>query len=307
MFLQVKALYNKMNQPIVINRLIFYVYAGKIKWFPSRKMLKSVENPSIINLIGFKEEKRMRKMMCVVLSLALCLCFAACGENTPDSPETTLEQVGDQVTGDSVQKPEEPQKETMEAFFDNAAFIGDSVTLKLRNYNMANGTLGKATFLCVGSYSVHNAVTNGLYLSYQGQDMTPQDALAACGANKVFIMLGMNDIALFGNESLTIAIQNWKTLLTNIRDKNPDIAIYIQSGTPIYTAGQVGGLNNERMDEYNQLLQQFAQENGCVYVDIASSMKDSAGGLAKAYCSDDFVHFTDAGCRLWISILQKLV
>ena len=85
----------------------------------------------------------MRKVICLLLSLTLCLCFAACGGNTQESPETTLEQAGDEVPGDSVQKPEEPRKETMEEFFDNAAFIGDSVTLKLRNYNMANGTLSR--------------------------------------------------------------------------------------------------------------------------------------------------------------------
>ncbi len=250
----------------------------------------------------------MRKGICFLLAVLMCASLAACsGNRTQEQPDTTTEFSGSEDTsGSADDSVDTPQKETVQEFFDNAAFIGDSVTLKLRNYNMEYGTLGKATFLCVGSYSVNNAVTNGLYLSYQGQDMTPQDALAACGANKVFIMLGMNDIALFGEESLTVAMQNWKTMLTNIREKNPDMDIYIQSGTPIYTSGQVGGLNNQRMDEYNEMLKTFAEENGCTYVDIASSVKDSEGGLAQAYCSDEFVHFTDAGCRLWISILQKL-
>lgn len=256
--------------------------------------------------------KFLKKLLCLMLSvLILCFVFVGCGEKTPATTQDQSASEQNQTTGaqnDTTEKKEETvKKETREEFFDNAAFIGDSVTLKLRNYNMKSGALGKATFLCIGSYSVNNAVTNGLYLSYQGKDVTPQDALAQCGANKVFIMLGMNDIALFGEKSLDIAMQNWATMIDNIRKKCPDIAIYIQSGTPIYTTGQVGGLNNERMDAYNARLRTFADENDCIYVDIATHMKDSSGGLAKAYCSDEYVHFTDAGCKVWISVLEKLV
>jgi len=193
------------------------------------------------------------------------------------------------------------------AFFNDAAFIGDSVTLALRNHCMTSGALGNATFLCVGSYSVNNAVTNGLYLTYQGQQMTPHDALAACGAKKVFIMLGMNDIALFGDKSIDKAMENWQTMLARILEKNPGIQIYIQSATPIFTAGQKGNLNNARMDQYNARLQAFAQENGYHYIDIASHMKDSTNGLAAQYCSDSYVHLTVEGCKLWVSILKSSV
>jgi lysophospholipase L1-like esterase len=150
---------------------------------------------------------------------------------------------------------------------------------------------------------VGHAVNNTMFLSYQGEDMTPQDALAACGVNKVFILLGMNDIALYGIDK---TIENWGTLIASIRDKNPDIDIYIQSGTPIYTEGQKGKLNNENMDKYNARLVEFARANGCVYIDIASPLKDSSNGLAKKYTSDDYVHFTDAACELWYSILKDI-
>ena len=193
------------------------------------------------------------------------------------------------------------------AFFNDAAFIGDSVTLALRNHCMTSGALGNATFLCVGSYSVNNAVTSGLMLTYQGQQMTPQDALAACGAKKVFIMLGMNDIALFGDKSIDKAMENWTTMLGRIKEKCPDIQIYIQSATPIYTEGQKGNLNNARMDQYNARLKAYAQENGYFYIDIASHMKDSTGGLAAQYCSDKYVHLTLEGCKLWIEILKASV
>ena len=194
--------------------------------------------------------------------------------------------------------------ETPTDFFDDAAFIGDSVSLALRNFNTQYKWLGEATFLCQGSYSVDHAVNNTMLIRYQGQNMTPQEALAACGANKVFILLGMNDIALYGVDK---SIENWGVLVANIRELCPDITIYIQSGTPIYTGGQVGGLNNNRMDEYNARLKVFAEENGCIYLDVATAMKDDSNGLAYSYASDNYVHLTLSACELWARQLKNYV
>ena len=258
-------------------------------------------------------QKTLKNILCLVLAMLLMICLAACGEEKPgetsgdkpsqQQPSQTTPSTEAPTTVPTTEAPTTEPKETVEEFFNNAAFIGDSVTLKLRNYNTKNGILGSATFLCQGSYSVGHAVNNTMFLSYQGEDMTPQDALAACGVNKVFILLGMNDIALYGIDK---TIENWGTLIASIRDKNPDIDIYIQSGTPIYTEGQKGKLNNENMDKYNARLVEFARANGCVYIDIASPLKDSSNGLAKKYTSDDYVHFTDAACELWYSILKDI-
>lgn len=206
-------------------------------------------------------------------------------------------------------KPTEPDptvndsKDVMH-FFDDAAFIGDSISLKLQRYQSEYGVFGSATFLTAGSYSVNHAVNNTMLLSYRGQQMKPEDALAACGAKKVFILLGMNDIALVGIDG---TIKNWATFIGRIREKNPDIAIYIQSGTPIYATGQRGSLTNANMDAYNQRLKAFAAENGCHYIDVATTMKTADGSLKKAYCSDDYVHLTTAGCDAWVSVLRAYV
>lgn len=255
------------------------------------------------------------RLLCLVMALLLCLNMAACGEkaenknsagektqntdsgNQGDTPGNA--EGNNQQSGEQIKKPQTPEE-----FFKNAAFIGDSVTLKLRYYDAENKCLHGATFLCQGSYSVAHAVNNSMYLSYRGEDVTPQDALKTCGADKVFILLGMNDIALWGIDK---TMDNWETLVTNIRSTCPNIEIYIQSGTPIYLDGEVGGLTNANMDAYNLRLQEFAQEQGCHYVDVNTPFRNSSGGLAEAYCSDDFVHFTDAACKLWVEILMEQV
>lgn len=246
-----------------------------------------------------------KQILCCALALSVCLLFGACGAEE-DTPATDMPSTTDTVATEPTEEPTQPTLPpvTPETFFNESAFIGDSVTLKLRNYNAETSALYNTTFLCQGSYSVAHAVNDTMFISYQGSDMTPQDALKACGAKRVFILLGMNDIALWGIDT---TMENWAKLVSNIRSVCPDMEIYIESGTPIYLSGEIGSLNNQNMDKYNVRLQEFAKQNGCQYIDVNTPFKDANGGLAEAYCSDAYVHFTDTACKLWVDILMKQV
>lgn len=222
------------------------------------------------------------------------------GVNTTDPPEKDEGGPYGEDERDPVQPPPSPARVDA-SFFDDAVFVGDSVTLKLSYYAASSGKLGKAQFLTRGSYSASHAVRDSMLLTYQGQDMRIEDAIAATGATKAFIMLGMNDIGLYGIDK---TIENWGALVKRIQEKCPGVTIYIQSMTPIWTGGETGDLNNENMDEYNKQLQAFAQREGIDFIDIAPYMKDSTGGLATRYCSDSFVHVTDLGSAAWIRVLK---
>lgn len=187
------------------------------------------------------------------------------------------------------------------SFFDDAVFVGDSVTLKLSYFAVSSGKLGKAQFLTRGSYGVAHAVMDSMLLTYQGQDMKVEDAINATGAKKVFLMLGMNDIGLYGVED---TIENWGKLIKRIKEKCPNVTIYIQSMTPIWTGGEIGDLNNVNMDAYNAKLEVFAKNEGIAFIDVAPYMKDSTGGMATRYCSDNYVHVTDLGAAAWIRVLK---
>ena len=187
------------------------------------------------------------------------------------------------------------------SFFDDAVFIGDSVTLKLSYYAVSSGKLGKAQFLTRGSYGVAHAVMDTMLLTYQGQDMKVEDAINATGATKVFLMMGMNDIGLYGVDG---TIENWGKLIERIKKNCPNVTVYIQSMTPIWTGGEIGDLNNANMDAYNARLEVFAKNEGVDFIDVAPYMKDSTGGMATRYCSDNYVHVTDQGAAAWIRVLK---
>lgn len=241
---------------------------------------------------------------------AACKVYCNIKESTPAPQPTTGNSDGGNsgaTTGgkrDPVQAAPE-QQAVDSSFFDDAVFIGDSISLKLSYYAASSGELGKAKFLVVGSYGVGNAVYDGLELTYQGQSYkNVEDALAATGAKKLFIMLGMNDIARKDFGYVDGAITNWGKLLDLLKSTCPDMTVYIQSMTPVWTGGEKGGLNNKRVDEYNAKLKTFAQNNGYKFIDIAPYMKDSTGGLATKFCSDSYVHLTDEGAKTWIKVLK---
>ena len=114
--------------------------------------------------------------------------------------------------------------------------------------------------------------------------------------DKLIIMLGTNDIALYGVDG---TMERWEIFIDRIVEKNPDIQIYIQSCTPVHLASEYNKLNNDIIDEYNVQLELFCQENGYHFVNIAPYFKDFRNSLVGEYCSDARMHITYDGALIW--------
>ena len=193
------------------------------------------------------------------------------------------------------------------SFFDDAVFVGDSVSLKLTNYHLSTAALGNAAFLTSGSLGVANAMwdlyrEDAVHPSYQGETVTVVDGIAKTGRQKVYLMLGINDLGLYGVEG---TIENFKTLTADILSRSPNVTFYIQSVTPILE--DYGSLTKAKIDEYNALLSEYCREQGWYFVDVASVLRDQNGYLPYDYCSDPDVmgiHFTDLACEIWVDYLR---
>lgn len=241
------------------------------------------------------------------MTVALC---AACSPKEEESD-------GGKTDGDTT-VTEEPTEEEIEhpvsaSWFDDAVFVGDSITLKLSYYCENNpDALGKAEFFCAGSLGYNSALweiddPNAVHPYYRGEIQLTENCAELTGAEKVFIMLGMNDIGLYGVDGAGDAC---KQLVDRILSHTPDVKIYLQSTTPILTGFEVGDLNNANIDKFNVWLKQFCEDNGYKYLDINSVMRDDNGYLRDDYCSDPTamgIHFTDAACALWVDYLKNHV
>ena len=198
-------------------------------------------------------------------------------------------------------------------WFDDAVFIGDSVSLKLKNYVTKQrqsdaGYLGGAQFLTSGSLGSANALwevsDQSVHPAFQGEKMLLEESIPLTGAKKIYIMLGTNDIGLYGIDD---SVKNYQTLLERILESTPDAAIYIQSATPICEGAEKKSLNNDNLELYNEKLRALCEEEGYTFVDVASVLRDENGFLPREYCSDPDgmgIHFTDVACEIWIDYLR---
>ena len=266
-------------------------------------------------------------LLCLLITFA-AMALAACStEDKTDIPDPTMppavtavpkETPAPTPTPEDTQAPEktsgflEESAEVDASYFDDTAFVGDSVSLKLSYYAASSGELGKAQFFTAGSLGCANALweilDKSVHPSYQGQKTLIEDCIQKSGVKKVYIMLGMNDIGLYGIDD---TIENYKTLVGKILEKSPDVKIIVESMTPMTSTSTIigKGLNNDNIKEYNKRLLAMCEENGWYYTDVASVMYSSDGQTLKAeYCSDPTnmgVHFTEAGCKAWIEYLKK--
>lgn len=230
------------------------------------------------------------------------------------TPSSAVEQIT-QLTSVPIKTPATVVPESPKADFsylDDAVFIGDSVSLKLKNYVTAKrktnpGFFGKAQFLAAGSMGSGNALQplsdSSIHPSYNGKKALLEDNVAAMGVKKVYIMLGMNDIAPYGVDG---AVNNMSKLIDRIRAKSPDVKIFVQSATPMIKNMQMTSLNNPNLADYDYKLSVMCKEKGYYFVDVASVMRDKEGNLPLEYCSDPDIlgiHFTDKACEIWIDYL----
>ncbi len=197
------------------------------------------------------------------------------------------------------------------SYFNDAVFVGDSVSLKLQYYVQGRrqsdpGYMGTAQFLCSGSLGSGNALWDvsgsSVHPAYQGEKMKIEDAVAKMGAKKVYLMLGMNDVAVYGADG---SVNNMKKLLANIKAASPGVSICVQSATPMIR-DSYKGLSNELLYDYDVKLAAMCAQNGYYFIDVASVMRDENGRLPASYCSDPDgmgLHFTDAACEVWIEYL----
>ncbi len=214
-------------------------------------------------------------------------------------------------------KPKIKDKKVKEdkKFFDNAVFIGDSVSLGLKNYvtnqrNNGKECLGKAKFLVAGCMGYTNSLgaigkQNTIHPKYNGKEVMVDDGVKLIGAEKAFIMLGLNDFCAYPLET---GIKNAEIFVNRIIEKNPGIEIYIQSVTPVISAKERGKFNNDSINKFNEALFRLCEENSWTYVDIASVMKNENGCFKDEYCCDkdaQGVHMTYSAYRVWIDCLNE--
>lgn len=191
-------------------------------------------------------------------------------------------------------------------YFDNCAIVGDSITYMMLQVESKGDYLGNMLFLARGGTSLNGFVRRFKNVYFQGAEMNLENAIAASKVDRMYILIGSNDIG--SDPQRAVFFENWDILLGRIREKSPDVEIVIVSNIPQsaseYDAKQSHFVRyNSLIKEYNEKTKQFAAENGCLYLDLYYYIQDHCGRMPMAYHLDGF-HLNDAGYLNWMKIMR---
>ncbi len=199
-----------------------------------------------------------------------------------------------------------------DSFFDDAVFVGDSVTKQLSRYvqeqrqKTGKDILGKARFLCRDNYSIwigcHTNLYGELRLKYQGKEVTIQGGLQKMGAGKAFVMLGLNDHA---GSQMEKDVRRFGLIIDHVLEKNPDILFVAQSCTPIVKGAESKTRSRKNFTGFNENLKVLCEEKGVYYLDVATAVTGDDGYMIPEYAYDKLAHMNDKGLKVWLTELRR--
>lgn len=190
-------------------------------------------------------------------------------EASTEAPVTEpVIQETEPVTEEAATEPEPVTKSpvqeefTMQAFYDNAVVLGDTFVAGIDLYSF----LDSGKIVCDTNWTTGKAESNAV------------SSLAATGALKVIIEIGINDLNYEGRDAQRV-YSDYTSLVNAIKEKMPNAEIYAVSVFPVTSGFENKSsilISNSNIKALNELL---AGMEGVKYIDVYSSLVDGTGCL----------------------------
>lgn len=183
------------------------------------------------------------------------------------------------------------------SYFDDAVFVGDSITYGIKVYN----TMTNATVIAHTGINPQTILTKAV-IEQGGQNVTVLQALDSYKPGKIYIMLGSNGVAFLSED---VMMDYYGQFLDLVKDNHPDAIIYVQSILPVTAAkSQDEHYSNDRIDQYNLDLMNLCKEKGVHYLNVAEAFKDEKGNLPTEASPKDGMHFGSTYYMKWFDYLK---
>lgn len=215
-------------------------------------------------------------------------------ENAQGDDAVVYVAYGEEIFGPTLPPP--PQPEWVHVDFSNSVLIGSSTTEALYIHDLLRG----ATYLYGTGLTVEDVMSKHM----PGSSVTVIDELAGKNYNQVFLAFGLNEL---GWPDLDVFQQMYGQVIARVREHLPTAAIYVESVLPVSMEASTRnrfGVNQDRVNEFNAMLAQFAAANGVHFLDVTTQMKGPDGYLP-AEASSDGIHPNLEWCRRWVALISE--
>ena len=282
----------------------------------------------------------MKKITLILFIILICTLIISCSSDTSDKPaveepeiqaeEISEEPIVDAPEGNLPDKPENALeiialadsmnvdtsllaftlegiledvqlKESADAgeeYQNSTAYLGDSVSLGLGVF----GNHPKELVIAKGSINPLDAVMKQLIELDDGTFVNFPDALSKLDAKRAVLTFGANAISVMSEETF---LNYYIKLIDEVKEKNPNCEIIIQSISPIATTCTFKKFTNQLINRANLLLLILAYSEDVKFLNSAPALKGDDGYLKLEYCSsDDGIHINEDGYTIWIDFLR---
>lgn len=187
------------------------------------------------------------------------------------------------------------------SWFDDAAFLGDSLTVGYTTYDIDVGS----ALICAYEGASPNDIVNRTTMNSEvrGEEI-PLDVLSQAQPKKLYVLLGANSLAYSTNNDEGF-LNYYGRMLDELRSALPDTTIFVQSVLPVQAEviGDMPGLSPERVSSINASLSAMAGEKGCLYLSLSEALVDESGYLKADYAQPDGLHLSVSGYSTWVNYL----
>lgn len=166
-------------------------------------------------------------------------------------------------------------------YFDDALFIGDSRTVGIMEY----GNLENATFFADSGMSVFGLEYKKISVPNVGK-VTFDEVLKGRHYGKIYLMLGINELGYqFDNTR-----KKYQETVEKIRTYQEDAVLYLCANMHVTEeqSSKDAIYNNANVNQMNELIASFADNETIFYIDINELFDDETGSLSAEYSSDAF-------------------
>ena len=182
-------------------------------------------------------------------------------------------------------------------YFDDAAFVGDSITEGIKLYEI----MSNATVVAARGINLDTVFTDD-QIRTAGGNTTVMGALKDAAPKKIYIMFGANGVGWFTEQHFT---DSYTKFVQKVKEQHPDSEIFLQSILPVTQKfdDSRDDISNAKINTYNELVVEIAEKEKVHYLDVASAFKDDRGCLPED-SNGDGMHFGGVYYNKWFDYLK---
>lgn len=186
-------------------------------------------------------------------------------------------------------------------YFDDAVFVGDSLTYGMTAYPEHLGSIYAVTGI-----QISTALMNDKYELESGKMGTAVDAATEKNPGKIYLMFGTNGVNF--TTDYTEMIEDYTIMVQHIQQRCPDAIIYIQSIPPVtqsYATYVQTKMKPENIQRYNSLLLEMAEQEQCYFLDTYSVLCTESGYLLRDFTSDSGLHINNDAYDVMFDYIRR--